>query len=402
MSSQENQTAISGQNPANVYFALSGLYLFLYYSMGAYSPLLTEYFNGIGFSGTQIGILASITPVVSLLLQPVWGIVCDRFQIRKKVLLLNLMLAALALLAFTAVTSYAWVFFFITVFSIFQCAVVPISDSLTLSYTTKRKMQFGNIRLWGAVGFSIAAFFTALAVDRFGPSAIFYSASATFLIAILFLFKIPDEKVENRGIVTPGFKGAGELLRIPRYSLFLVSAFFMYGSINAHNTWFNIYYQHIGGELASLGFAFLLFAGSEVPAMKMAYRFINRLGLEKTLLLACTISACRWLFYGTAPSTTVILGFFFLQGLSVGLFLATAAQFVRENTPVNLQVTALAVFSSIGIGLGSMFANFFAGVIMDNFGILYTYTFFGVATSIGVIPLLLICYGPFRNKKPMM
>ncbi|MCR8980228.1 MFS transporter [Brevibacillus laterosporus] len=397
MNSKNSQHTFTNESASNAYVALGGLYIFLYYAMGAYSPLLTEYFKSIHLTGIEIGTLSSITPVVSLLLQPVWGMICDKFQIRKKALILALIAAACISFLFTFINTYAWVFFTIAFWSIFQCAAIPISDSLTLSYVSKRSMHFGSIRLWGAIGFAIAAFLTALAVQQWGPSAIFYSTGLAYFLAVLFLIRIPDERIERKELPRNSFKKAGTLFKIPRFILFLLCTFFVFGSMNAHNTWFNLYYQHIGGEIATLGLAFLLFAGSEVPCMKLASRLIKKIGLEQTLLFACIVSGARWFFYGSAPSTTIILSLFFLQGLSVGLFLATAAQYVRENTPLSLQVTALAVFASFGVGLGSMFANYTAGWVMEYYGILRTYTFFGISTLLGIIPLLLICYGPWKR-----
>ncbi|TPG69789.1 MFS transporter [Brevibacillus laterosporus] len=398
MNSLNKQDSFTNESASNAYVALSGLYIFLYYAMGAYSPLLTEYFKSIHLNGIEIGTLSSITPVVSLMLQPLWGMLCDRFQIRKKALIMALIAAACVSFLFTFINTYAWVFFTIALWSVFQCAVVPISDSLTLSYVSKRSMHFGNIRLWGSIGFAIAAFLTALAVQQWGPSAIFYSTGLAYFLAVLFLVRIPDERIERGSLPRNSLKGAGQLFKIPRFVLFLLCTFFVFGSINAHNTWFNLYYQHIGGEIAALGFAFLLFAGSEVPCMRMASRLVQKIGLEQTLLFACVVSSARWFFYGSAPSTTIILSLFFLQGLSVGLFLATAAQYVRDNTPLALQVTALALFASFGQGLGSMFTNYTAGWVMEYYGILRTYTFFGVSTLLGIIPLLLICYGPWKRK----
>lgn len=368
------------------YISLSALYIFAYYGYGAFFPLISQYYKSIHLTGTQIGTLSSITPIVSILAQPLWGMLCDRFSIRKPVLVGTLLVSAAVSLVFTLISTYAWIFFLFTIFSVFQCAIVPISDSIALSYAKKQNMQFGNIRMWGAVGFAVAVFFTGIAVEKWGPDAIFYCFASALLIAMFFLRRIPDNSGEfaSNNLLS----GLGKLFRLPRFLLFLMSSFFIFGAINANNIWFSLYYQQIGGSVAGIGLAFLLFAGSEAPFMKVATMFTRRFGMELTLLFAGTVSALRWLWYGTAPSTTWILCLFFIQGISVGFYLATAAQFVRENTPESLQVTALAIFTSMGHGLGSMTNNLLGGMIMDHWGILTTYTFFGISTVIGLIPLV--------------
>ncbi|MGN7469491.1 MFS transporter [Brevibacillus sp. SAFN-007a] len=383
------------------YFSLCALYLFVYYGFGAFSPLITQYYNSISLTGTQIGLISAVAPVVSIVAQPMWGVFCDRFQIRKTILILTLVASGLLGLFFIGVSAFAVVFLLSMILSFFQSAVTPISDSLALGYAKNHGLQFGDIRLWGAVGFAIAAFVTGLLVEQWGPSVLFYSYCLALLVATLFLLRVPDESSQE----TPRFRvgmlaGMRDLLRIPRYLLFLLASFFVLGAVNANNIWFSLFYQEIGGSVAGVGLAFLLFAGSEAPFMKLAGFFVRKWGLELTLLLAAVFGAARWLWYSSAPSTTLVIALFFIQGISVGFYLATAAQFVRENTPASLQVTALAIFLSVGGGLGTMLCNLAAGWIKDSFSTLGIYLFFGIITVIGIIPLALIAYGPWKQPAP--
>lgn len=382
------------------HFRLSALYLFIYYGFGAFSPLITQYYKSIHLSGMQIGLISAITPVISIVTQPLWGIICDRFHIRKAVLVLTLIVSGLVGLLFPAVSTFSFVLLLYTILSVFQSAVVPVSDSVALGYAKKHHLQFGDIRMWGAIGFALAAFFTGLLVERFGPSVLFYSYCLALLTAVLFLWRLPEEAEESPRFTVSLFKGVGELLRIPRFMLFLLASFFVFGAINANNIWFSLYYQDIGGTVAGVGLAFLLFAGSEAPFMKLAGFFTRRWGLELTITLAAVVSALRWFWYSSAPSTTAVLALFFIQGISVGFYLASAAQFVRENTPASLRVTALAIFFSVGHGLGTMTCNLMAGWIKDTYSMLAIYLFFGVITAAGLIPLLLIHFGPWKRPEP--
>ncbi|MED1791875.1 MFS transporter [Brevibacillus nitrificans] len=379
------------------YVSFCALYLFIYYGFGAFSPLITQYYKSIHLTGTQIGMISAVAPVVSIVAQPMWGMICDRFQIRKAVLLGTLLASGLVGLLFTAVSTYAFVFLLYILLSFFQSAIIPVSDSLTLNYTKKHQLQFGDIRMWGAVGFALAAFVTGLFVERWGPSVLFISYCLALITAFLFLMRLPGEVTESSRFTVSIFKGMKQLLRIPRFLLFLLASFCMFGAVNANNIWFSLYYQEIGGTVAGVGLAFLLFAGSEAPFMKLAGYFVRRWGIETTLLGAATFSAIRWFWYSSAPSTTAVLLIFFIQGISVGFYLATAAQFVRENTPASLQVTALAVFFSVGSGLGTMLCNLLAGWIKDEFSTLAIYLFFGVVTTIGILPLLVIRFGPWKR-----
>ncbi|KZE53932.1 maltose permease [Brevibacillus parabrevis] len=393
-----SQVGIGLSGAGGRYFSLSALYLFIYYGFGAFSPLITQYYNSISLTGTQIGLISAVAPVVSIIAQPMWGLFCDRFQIRKTVLILTLVVSGLVGLFFIGTSAFAFVFLLYLILSFFQSAIIPVSDSLALGYAKKNGLQFGDIRLWGAVGFALAAFVTGLLVEKLGPSVLFYSYCFALLIAVLLVLRVPDESLETPRFRVGMLAGMRDLLRMPRYLLFLLASFCVLGAVNANNIWFSPFYQEIGGTVTGVGLAFLLFAGSEAPFMKLAGMIVRRWGLELTLLLAAVFGAARWLWYSSAPSTTLVIAMFFVQGISVGFYLATSAQFVRENTPASLQVTALAIFFSVGGGLGTMLCNLAAGWIKDSYSTLGIYLFFGIITVIGIIPLVMIKFGPWKQR----
>lgn len=363
--------------------------MFIYFALGSLYPLLSHYLKSIGMSGTQIGLIVSAGPIVAIVAQPFWGMLCDKFKLSKQILsgiFLGAMCASLLLpfghyfLAF--VSLYALLHFF-------QSGIVPISDGLALHYTARTGIEFGRVRQWGAIGFAVATLIAGLLAEKFSLQVIFYLYAFAQLSGFIFLQGVEAEKSVSSVNI---FKGLTQLIRIPRYMLFLLSAFLIFGPINAHNVYFGLLYEKLGGQIAGIGFAFLLFAGSEAPFMKWSGYFIRRLGLERTIFLAGIVSSLRWFWYGNSPSPTAVLIMFFIQGLSVGLYLSSAAQFVKENTPDSLRVTALSIYTSMGLGLGSMASNLAGGIIVDRYGILMTYTFFGVLTAAGLIPLAIVTW----------
>jgi PPP family 3-phenylpropionic acid transporter len=369
--------------------SISGLFLFIYFALGALYPLLSHYLKSIGMSGTQIGLIVSVGPIVAIFAQPFWGMLCDRFQMSRQILSGILLCAIVASFLLLGGKSFFVFAFLYGVLHFFQSGTVPISDGLALQYTARTGIEFGRIRQWGAIGFALATFVVGILAEAFSLRIIFYVYAFAQLSAFLFLQGVQAERSMAAVNI---FKGLVELVRIPRYMLFLLSAFLIFGPINGNNIYFGLLYDHLGGQIAGIGLAFLLFAGSEAPFMKWSGFFIQRLGLEKTILLAGFVSALRWFWYSTSPTPTMVIAFFFIQGFSVGLYLASAAQFVKENTPDTLRVTALAVYTSMGLGLGSMATNVIGGILVDRYGILTTYAFFGIFTVVGLLPLALVTW----------
>ncbi|WP_339060361.1 MFS transporter [Tepidibacillus marianensis] len=166
----------------NTYFRLSSFYYIYFFGMGALYPLLSVYFKDHGLTGSQLGLVMSIGPILSIVTQPIWGMLCDRYGIQKKVLLITLVAAGLASLIFPSTQSF-WAFFIlIGVLNIFQSAVVPITDNISMNFVQRFGGQYGDIRLWGSLGFAMAVWMAGILSDHFQANIIFYLYAISFFL----------------------------------------------------------------------------------------------------------------------------------------------------------------------------------------------------------------------------
>jgi MFS transporter, PPP family, 3-phenylpropionic acid transporter len=370
-----------------VYRSLSIFYFLFFFGIGALYTLLPLYYQKFGLSGTQIGTIMAVGPVISILFQPVWGMICDRFQAEQKVLACTLTCAASIALLFPLMHGFIAFLLLFAGLQLFQSAINPITDSITLSFVQKQGGDYGNIRLFGAIGFAVAVWFAGTLAERFGLVVIFYVYAGAFLFGLWWVRQFPQAHREKTGSV---WSGLGRLIRLPKYVIFLGAAFLIFGPMNAHNYYFSLLYTKIGGTVAGVGVAFLLFAGSEAPVMKLTGPLVRKYGILTILMISGVVSALRWGWYASAPSAAWVIMLFFIQGMSVGLFLPTAATFIREHAPREVQVTAQALYSSFGNGLGTMFTSFIGGVLYDRSGIFSTYLYFSFSTVVGILLVIAI------------
>jgi len=70
-------------------------YLCYFGASGVYFPYAGLYLGAIGLNGSQIGLIASTVPLAGVLLQPLWGLLSDRYGWRKRLLTTALLAAAL-------------------------------------------------------------------------------------------------------------------------------------------------------------------------------------------------------------------------------------------------------------------------------------------------------------------
>ena len=354
-------------------------------AFGGLYPLMPLFLQERGMSGTEIGTILSIGPVMTVLFQPLWGMFCDRYQAQRILLIVTLLLAAGFAAVYPFANSYALFFVLFAVMAAFHSSGVPIIDSISLSYVQRNGGDYGSLRLWGAIGFAVASWGAGKLSDMTSLASIFYVYAGAYVACALLTRSLPQEGNRMGVNLTAGLK---KLFRIPRFVMFLFGTFLIFGTIQANNSYYGIFFTTIGGTVAGVGLSFLIAAGSEAPVMRFAGRFVARFGLVPMLAVAGTISAARWLYYGMGPTPGWVMGLLFVQGLSVGLYLPAAAQFVRDTAPEEIRATALGIYTAIGNGLGSMAGTMVGGFLLDRFGILETYMAFGIASVVGVLAMM--------------
>lgn len=373
-----------------MYKKYAGSYYFIYFAMGAFFPLLTQYLKQSGLNGIQIGFITAMNSFIAIFFQPLWGMLSDRTKKVKGILISTMMASAVLGFFIPSVKGYMGFILIFFILYIFQCSIVPLSDSIALH----SGIEFGSIRQWGSIGFAIAVFVCGMVAQYFKLSFIFYIYGACLFIAFYFLKKI---KVTPHEAEYNPIHGIKQLFQNSNYILFLIGAFFNFGAISANNAYFGLLYKDLGGSLAGIGTAFLLFAASEVPFMKYSSFLIKKWGSIAVLMITGCISALRWFWYSSSPSPTLILLFFILQGVSVGIYLPTAAQYIRENTAKELTTTAMTIYSSLSVGIGAMICNFLGGYIYEHLAIEKVYLFFSVFTLIGLIPFGILLFRRFSK-----
>ncbi|MGA9225119.1 MAG: MFS transporter, partial [Mesobacillus sp.] len=363
-------------------YSMQGFYLFVFFGFGSLFPLLSVYLSQVEkLNGYQIGIILSIGPVIMIFFQPFWGMISDMKNLHNRLLTLTTLITGFAALGYLFFESFFSFILAATILAIFQSAIIPLSDSISLKYTSKAGVNYGNIRLFGSLGFGIAVFIMGK-LSEWNPQVIFYSFLITMLIAAVLSVKMPKEAA-----VTPirMLSGMKELMGMKRFLLFLAVTFLIFGPNLANNFYFSLFVEDRGGTYTGIGIAFLIAVLSEIPFMRVAGGWISKLGLLQVALIASIVSLIRWIFYFTEPSLSLIYFSAVIQGFSLGLFIPAGLQYIREITPARMTATAVTFYSAVGNGLGNWFFTFIGGIIFEEYNIYVVYLFFALLTLIGVL-----------------
>ena len=405
-------------------------------ALGVLAPLIGAYLDEAGFTGDQIGIITASGTFVAVFAAPFWG---QRYAAiedgARRYYLVAAIFAAAAVVSLTlpGLRSFG---IFLTAFIIlyvFQSPSVSLMDALTIDVGE----DFGLIRTFGALGFAASCFGAAFLADRVGTSVIFPIYAGCFLIgaAIVLLIRRTagkgragregehDRDREHGGEHRRGEHeheaarrgeehrheaarreeepGRGsrmyrQLLSNRAYVLIVLCAFFINGTDNANNTYFNFLYLDGGGTLTGVGVAFLLMAGSEAPFMAASTWLTRRFGQDRILLVAIVFSVIRFGLFALGLPAPVLIALFPLQGLVNGITLVEYVKYVSRVIPPELRGIGIAVYYAIGSSFSTIVCQLIGGHLLDHpifslTGPESVYLFFAVFNIAGVLIFQLGC-----------
>lgn len=359
------------------------LYFFLYCPLGIIAPLIGQYLSSIGFSGTQVGLVTSLGTGVAIFATLLWGRVYANSY--KKRIVLVIMCLASATLGIVSTTTTVFLLYaaIYSMLYFFQGPLHGLADAFVIS----KSNNFSAIRALGAAGYAVAVFVAGRYAESYGLKGIFYMYAITFVITAIFIMlesEPPFHKDEEKKV------SINEVFKNKKFVKLLICSFFLMGTNITNSTYFGYLFREQGGDVAGIGLAFLLMAGSEAPFMALTPVMSRKLGSEKLLLIGMALMAIRFGFYATGPNHTVLLGTFFLQGITNGIILVELVKAFGNIVEERLASMSISIYYAIGNSMSVIVCNMIGGMILDAAGPQAVYLFCFAFNSIAVVLYVLL------------
>ena len=379
--------------------------------LGILLPLIGAHLDQVGFTGDQIGIVTASGTFVAVFAAPFWGqryAAIESASRRYYLVAAIFVAAAVIALILPGLRSFIPFLLMFILLYVFQSPSASLMDALTIDAGE----DFGMIRTFGALGFAVSCFGAAFLADRMGTFVIFPIYAGCFMTgaAIVLLIRRSRggdrvaaggsrEEAGDRGDAPakeePVSGGRGwqmyrQLLGNRAYVLIVLCAFFINGTDNANNTYFNFLYLDGGGTLTGVGIAFLLMAGSEAPFMAASTWLCRRFGQDRILMIAIVFSVIRFGLFALGLPAPVLIALFPLQGLVNGITLVEYVKYVARVIPSELSGIGIAVYYAIGSSFSTIVCQLVGGHLLDHAlfslsGPQSVYLFFAIFNIAGVL-----------------
>jgi len=364
------------------------LYFVFFASSNGFAVFRNAYFEELGLTGGQMGLLGAVLVVGGMIAQPLWGGLADRFAASKPVLLLAAGVASVVVLAFPLAGRVPDPFLLLVLatalLSVVRSPITPIANAMILS----KGLEYGQIRAFGSIAFGLGSLVIGWLLSRFATEIVFYIYAVGMVVLVGIVRGLPDTEAD----LTPDLRReAVGLVTDRRFLLLLAVAMLLGGVSSAGSAYFSVYVRAIGAGDGLTGTAWMIkTVGEAVIFLSMA-----RIGLTNRtqLTLGATLYVGTYLVYAAVATEAAILAVQVVLGVGLALYYLAIVNFAHRFAPEGLTSTGQAVLSALGLGTGRALGQLGAGAAMDLVGVQSMYYILAAGAAAALL-LSLAFHGP--------
>ncbi len=366
---------------------LFALFFLFYAGQAIYNTYVNLYLSSVGLSETQIGITVSVSTIGILCAQLFWGLVSDRTKTKNSVLQLLYVAVAIIALLFYLNSSFVFLAAAVTLFSIFFHPLMPLQDNFALEYLEDKRWDYGQVRMGGTIGYCLTVLIIGFFLqNNYRP--IFCMVAVFMTICRFICIKLP--KIE--GFRTKENKSSyWELFRNkPLIGLILFNLSFSIG-LNFYHNFYAIYFTSdaVGGNSSLVGVMMFASSVSEIPMLLVIHRITEKIGIKKTLIMAGSVTALRWLLLFFLKTPALIVPVNLLHGIGYTSFSYCIITYIGKTVPKDMRATGQTLNVLIGNVVSRVLFGLVGGFISEYMGadkmMLFSSILIAAGTAIFVI-----------------
>jgi PPP family 3-phenylpropionic acid transporter len=354
-------------NPhSSLHSRLSRFYFIYYFFVGAFVPYWGLYLKSEQFSPADIGILMSLFQISRIFAPNFWGWLADHTGKRAQWIKLT---AFLGLCGFTAVFwahGFLWLFFVMAALSLFTSSTLPLAESLTLAHLATTNGHYSRIRMWGSLGFIVAAVILGYLIDFTGIKILLWFLLAVQMTLFALTYTLPDAKVEPHA---HDQFSIWQVIKQPNVLALLIGCALM---VTAHGVLYNFYSIYLSEHGYSKGMIGLLWSVGvicEIGIFMLMPKMMARYSLKVILLISLVLAVVRFMMIGLAVDNIVLLLLAqTLHAATFGSFHTASVEAISQFFNGRHQAKGQAIYNSVAYGIGGTIGGVAGGYALQYIG----------------------------------
>lgn len=356
----------------------------LFYSLNAfYYIYIPKYLTSI-FDSVTAGALLAIGTAIIMAAPVAWGVISDKYAGNKNVLIICFCGMAVSYFFLLHTHSYIYTAVAIVIFMIFLSPVAGLVDLISIHQSNKSNFNFGNLRIFGTIGFGITSLIINVFTNRSTVAIIFFGFC---FICIVSLIKIPDEKecMQKK-------HAHGQLYVILKNKTFIgFLIFYMFSEFawGYYLNFFPAYFTNIiGASSRQWGIMSLATAFGEIPFFLLFRKIFKSFSRKRILLFSGMAFFIRCIVVANCTNICIIIIVGFLTGTFLNVIIYSITNYITENINPNEQAMAQTFCYAAGQGITKTLAGFAGGYMTHYMGFCAAMNMCSVFIAASVVVLL--------------
>jgi len=338
-------------------------------------PILSLYLSAyLHFSGSEAGLVMSMTALAAFVSPLVGAFIADRLVRAERLYSLFLLVASLVMLVLSFERNFASVLLVYLAFALVYGPTNALAIAIVFHHAPDAKRGFGGIRVWGTIGWiGVAWVFGFLWLRAQGSGQVIGRlpdslrlASIMSLLVGLFAFSLPSRKAPSRG-TRPTFLPVESLriVRRPAVALFLLFCLLEQSMDSYYYFGTSLFLRHLGYApgliLPLMSFGQM----TEIFTMLILGRLLARLPFRALFAAGASAELLRFLiFFSGTPPALVVVGLT-LHGIAYASFFGSAYIYLDLQSTPTARAGVQQLFAIATGGFGALMGNLLAGRMLD-------------------------------------
>lgn len=347
-------------------------YFVLYASLGTINPYINVYFESLGFTGSEIGTVTSISGFIGLFFAPLCGYMCDKTGKRKLVFGILIALTCVDLVIFTRQSDLFLVAIFFILFATFKVDFNSLADAIAISFCNKYKKNYSTVRMMGSFGYifgsSVIAYIMGKLMNIDGP---YFTICLGLYIILLILLATLPKVIENRDVEKVKTKVKGNVSGLLKNKEFLFIVVISALTTAVSDSYGNYLGNHIvytlNADNSYIGINTILMVAPEIALVALAPVIFKKLHHKNTYILCFITQIIRLLIYSFTTNIIFFLIASLLHGFMVIISCVGNVNYISRVVNEDVIASAFSIYGAVYGVIGSIYAKLFGSM----------YTYFG-------------------------
>lgn len=349
----------------------------------SYLPLYLEYKN---LTATEIGWVLAVGPLASIIAQPFWGYLSDKYKTVKRMIQICIVGLLITSTLFFQMTTLVAILLMGAVFYFFTSPIGALGDSLAQRRSDELGISFGKIRMWGSVGFATSSLIVGEVLTRIGIQYMIWPYLIFGATALIVSFRLVDVNVASDPVQ---LRDVRKIIQNKPFLLFLLLMLFLTITHRASDSYIGLYIAELGGSERLVGLSWFVGVISEAAVFALAGLWFRKLRSFVFIIIAGGLFSIRWFLYSGIEDPAYIIALQVMHGLTFGIFYVAAFSYISRLVPKLLQSTGHLIFFATFFGVSGIIGSLAGGAIMDVASGGTLYFFMGLTALTGTILLAL-------------